>query len=39
MFIIQEIVREHDGCLAIASRLGDGTKVIVLFPSEEGEHG
>jgi signal transduction histidine kinase len=39
MFIIQEIVREHDGCLAIASRVGEGTKVIVLFPAEEGEDG
>jgi signal transduction histidine kinase len=35
MFIIQEIVREHDGCLAIVSRGGEGTKVIVLFPGEE----
>jgi signal transduction histidine kinase len=34
MFIIQEIVREHDGCLAIVSRNGEGTKVIVLFPDE-----
>jgi signal transduction histidine kinase len=39
MFIIQEIVREHDGCLAIASRVGEGTKVIVLFPGEEDENG
>jgi signal transduction histidine kinase len=38
MFIIQEIVREHDGCLAIASRIGEGTKVIVLFPAEDKEH-
>jgi signal transduction histidine kinase len=34
MFIVQEIVREHDGCLAIASRTGEGTKVVMLFPSE-----
>ncbi|MES9944022.1 MAG: HAMP domain-containing sensor histidine kinase [Candidatus Thiodiazotropha sp.] len=39
MFIIQEIVREHDGCLAIASRAGEGTKVIVLFPGEEQANG
>jgi signal transduction histidine kinase len=38
MFIIQEIVREHDGCLAIASRVGEGTKVIVLFPGEDTKH-
>ena len=32
LFIVQEIVREHDGCLAIASRPGKGTQVILLFP-------
>jgi two-component system NtrC family sensor kinase len=35
LFIAQEIVREHDGCLAIASQLGRGTRVMVLMPSEE----
>jgi len=35
LFIVQEIVREHDGCLAIASRPGIGTQVILLFPVEE----
>jgi len=35
LFIVQEIVREHDGCLAIASRPGKGTQVIVLLPGEE----
>ncbi|MCP3670548.1 MAG: hypothetical protein GY814_08965 [Gammaproteobacteria bacterium] len=35
LFIVQEIVREHDGCLAIASRPGEGTQVIVLLPGEE----
>jgi signal transduction histidine kinase len=34
LFIVQEIVREHDGCLAIASRPGKGTQVIVLLPDE-----
>jgi signal transduction histidine kinase len=33
LFIAQEIVREHDGCLAIASRPGRGTQVIVLLPT------
>lgn len=32
LFIVQEIVREHGGCLAIASKPGEGTKVIVLLP-------
>jgi len=35
LYIVQEIVREHDGCLAIASRQGRGTQVIVLLPAEE----
>lgn len=35
LYIAQEIVREHDGCLAIASRPGQGTQVIVLLPGEE----
>jgi signal transduction histidine kinase len=35
LFIVQEIVREHDGCLAIASRLGRGTQVILLLPTGE----
>jgi signal transduction histidine kinase len=37
LFIVQEIVREHDGCLAIASHEGKGTRVIVLLPIEEPE--
>lgn len=35
LFIVQEIVNEHGGCLAIASRPGRGTRVIVLLPVEE----
>ena len=35
LYIVQEIVREHDGCLAIASKRGKGTRVIVLLPVEE----
>ena len=34
LFIVQEIVREHDGCLAIASRPARGTQVIILLPVE-----
>jgi len=34
LFITQEIVREHDGCIAIASTPGKGTQVIVLFPEK-----
>ncbi|MCU7805995.1 MAG: hypothetical protein KZQ96_22695 [Candidatus Thiodiazotropha sp. (ex Lucinoma borealis)] len=39
LFIVQEIVREHDGCLAIASRPGKGTQVILLLPGEEPKRG
>ncbi len=35
LFIVQEIVREHDGCLAITSSPGIGTQVIMLLPSKE----
>jgi two-component system NtrC family sensor kinase len=39
LYIVQEIVREHDGCLAIASQSGNGTRVIMLFPvgDDQGE--
>ena len=39
LYIVQEIVREHDGCLAITSRPGNGTKVIVLLPVEDSNSG
>lgn len=32
LFIVQEIVNEHDGCLAITSRPGKGTQIALLFP-------
>ena len=35
LFIAQEIVGEHEGCLAIVSRPGEGTRVIVLLPEED----
>jgi two-component system NtrC family sensor kinase len=35
LYIVQEIISEHDGCLAITSEEGKGTQVIVLLPSEE----
>ena len=38
MYIVQEIVREHDGCLAIASQPGKGTRIILLFPDEGLNH-
>jgi signal transduction histidine kinase len=38
LFIVQEIVKEHDGCLAIVSQPGEGTRVIVLLPDEDSDH-
>jgi signal transduction histidine kinase len=35
LFIVQEIVKEHDGCLAIVSQPGAGTQVIILLPEED----
>ena len=35
LYIVQEIVREHDGCLAITSQPGKGTQVIILLPAED----
>ena len=33
LYIVQEIVNEHDGCLAIESTPGIGTQVIILLPA------
>lgn len=38
LFIVQEIVQEHDGCLAIASTLHKGTQVIIILPKVEHKH-
>ncbi len=39
LYIVQEIVREHDGCLAISSQPGKGTQVIILLPTEDSNSG
>jgi signal transduction histidine kinase len=39
LYIVQEIVREHDGCLAITSQPGKGTQVIILLPTEDSNSG
>lgn len=39
LYIVQEIVREHDGCLAITSQSGKGTQVIILLPTEDSNSG
>jgi signal transduction histidine kinase len=35
LYIVQEIIKEHDGCLAIASKPNEGTQIIMLLPGEE----
>lgn len=35
LYIVQEIVKEHDGCLAISSHHGRGTSVIIWLPIME----
>lgn len=35
LFIVQEIVSEHNGCLAITSEHDKGTQVIILLPCQE----
>ena len=32
LYIVQEVMAEHSGCLAIVSDKNSGTKVILLFP-------
>jgi signal transduction histidine kinase len=39
LFIVQEIVKEHDGCLAIISQPGEGTQVVILIPEEDSSDG
>lgn len=34
LYIVQEIVQEHGGCIAIASQPGQGTRVIVRLPCQ-----
>ncbi len=38
LYIVHEIVREHDGCLAITSQPGKGTQIIVLLPAGDTLH-
>ncbi|MCP5406785.1 MAG: HAMP domain-containing histidine kinase [Chromatiaceae bacterium] len=39
LYIVQEIVSEHDGCLAIVSHPGSGTEVIILLPYKDSASG
>lgn len=32
LYIVQEIIQEHGGCIAIASQAGQGTRVVLRLP-------
>jgi len=34
LFIVQEIVGEHNGCLAITSKKNSGTQIVILLPRD-----
>lgn len=34
LYIVQEIVREHEGCIAVASNPGRGTRITLRLPCE-----
>lgn len=34
LFITQELVRDHDGCICVDSKLGAGTTFIVMLPKD-----
>lgn len=38
LFIVFEIVEEHDGCIAVASEPGRGTRFLVRLPAKEPSH-
>jgi signal transduction histidine kinase len=37
LYLVQEIIQEHDGCIAIASREHEGTQVFVRLPCVSGD--
>jgi len=38
LYIVKEIVNEHDGCLVVSSEKNKGTKVVIILPKKEGHH-
>jgi signal transduction histidine kinase len=35
LFIVQEIVEEHGGCIGVNSEIGKGTTFLVRLPARE----
>jgi len=35
LYIVQEIVHEHDGCIGVCSELDRGTRFVIRFPVKE----
>jgi two-component system, NtrC family, sensor kinase len=35
LYIVQEIVHEHDGCIGVCSETGKGTAFVIRFPIKE----
>lgn len=35
LYIVQEIVHEHDGCIGVCSDIGSGTTFLIRFPVKE----
>ncbi|BCB95695.1 two-component sensor histidine kinase [Dissulfurispira thermophila] len=35
LFIVHEIIEEHDGCIAVDSKVGKGTKFLIRLPIKE----
>jgi len=35
LFIVHEIIEEHDGCIVVESKPGEGTKFIIRLPLKE----
>ncbi|MEK6681973.1 MAG: ATP-binding protein, partial [Nitrospirota bacterium] len=35
LFIVHEIIEEHDGCIAVDSEAGKGTTFFISLPAKE----
>lgn len=35
LYIVQEIIQEHNGCIGVCSKIGKGTRFLLRFPTKE----